>query len=182
MRDRPHSVDSDFVSSLKRPQLGGRNILVMRVRTLLQYALDINLRKENPMLMGRTSTFRLYLYNAISLDSAASFPRRSGKSPLPHRVARCAAAVAQVSLEDARNALFRCQGVICWSPPDVSLLASFAAFIISSSLTVREGKSRGTSDSSSSSPLVLFDVPRIVWSFSLGYFPRFVFCLDRCPG
>ena len=27
MRDRPHSVDSDFVSPLKRPQLGGRNNL-----------------------------------------------------------------------------------------------------------------------------------------------------------
>ena len=64
------------------------------------------------MLTGRTSTLRLYLYNAISLYSAASSPRRSGKSPLPHRVARWAAAVAQVSLEDARNALFRCQGVL----------------------------------------------------------------------
>ena len=154
----------------------------MRVRTLLQYAFDINLRKENPMLTSCTSTLRLYLYNAISLDSATSSPRRSGKFPLPHRVARWAAAVAQVSLEDARSAFFRSQGVICWSPPDVSLLASFAAFIISSSLTVRDGKSSGTSNSSSSSLLVLLDVPRIVWSFSLGYFPRFVFCLDRCPG
>ena len=82
-------------------------------QTFLQYAFDSSLRKGHQMLTGLTSTFRLSLYNAINLDFAASSPGSRGKSPLPHRVAKRAPAVAQSSLDIARSALFKCHGVIC---------------------------------------------------------------------
>ena len=120
--------------------------------------------------MGLTSTLRLSLNNAISFDSAASSPSSNGKSPLLQRVAKCAAAVAQSSFDVARIALFRCHGVICWSPPDVNLRTSFTAFRMSSAVTESEGKFSGASVSGS---WLLWlshvpGVPRTVWSFSSG--------------
>ena len=92
------------------------------------------------MLIGLTSILFSSLKRAINLASATSSPRGAVKSPLPHLVASRDAFIAQSSSDVANKARLRCHGVICWSPPEVYLLASLAAFRMSSLFTDTKGK------------------------------------------